>query len=230
MGVLTPGEYVRLEVSDTGVGIPPAVLERIFDPFFTTKTVGKGTGLGLSLVHGIVSEYRGAIDIVTGEGAGSTFVVWLPCSGEASTPDSAALARPPSGNGETVMIVDDERPLVRLAEETLAQLGYEPAGFDSSVAALEAFRAEPERYDLLLTDETMPELTGVELAHAIRTLRPDLPIVLMSGYRGPQLAARAREVGVGDILHKPLVRRDIAESLARALAAPAAERVGGIRR
>src|SRR5207302_6456393 len=114
--------------------------------------------------------------------AGTTFAIWLPAAGEIPM----LLAEPPGelprGNGETVMIVDDERPLVALAEETLAELGYEPVGFDSSVAALQAFQAEPKRFDLVLTDETMPDLTGTELARQIRQLRPDISIILMSGY------------------------------------------------
>jgi CheY-like chemotaxis protein len=216
-GVLEPGAYVRLAVSDTGTGIPRAALERIFDPFFTTKGVGKGTGLGLSLVHGIVTDYHGVIDVSTREGEGTTFTVWLPYGGEAQIPAAEEMAELPQGNGESVMIVDDERPLVRLAEETLAQLGYDPAGFESSVAALEAFRAEPQRYDVVLTDQTMPELTGTDLAGEIRRLRPEMPIVLMSGYKGGQLTALAQAAGVREILHKPLVSRDIAEALARAL-------------
>ena len=216
-GTLAAGPYVRLQVGDTGTGIPPAILERIFDPFFTTKGVGEGTGLGLSLVHGFVADFGGAIDVATHEGAGTTFAVWLPMRGETAAPLADATADFPHGNGETVMVVDDERPLVALAEETLALLGYEPAGFDSSLAALAAFRAEPERYDLVLTDETMPELTGTELAREIRRLRPEVPIVLMSGYSGPQLTDRALAAGVHEILRKPLVSRDIAEALARAL-------------
>ena len=117
------------------------------------------------------------------------------------------------------MIVDDERSLVMLAEVTLAELGYEPAGFDSSVAALQAFRADPRRFDLVLTDETMPDLSGTDLAREIRRLRPDIPIVLMSGYSGARLTERARAVGVNEVLRKPLVSRDIAEPLARALGA-----------
>jgi CheY-like chemotaxis protein len=136
----------------------------------------------------------------------TTFTVWLQAAGEL-----------PQGNGETVMIVDDERALVALAEETLAALGYEPAGFDSSVAALEAFRAEPQRFDLVLTDETIPDLSGVELAREIRRVRPDLPIVLMSGYSGAQLSERAHAAGVDELRRKPLVARDIAEALGRAL-------------
>jgi CheY-like chemotaxis protein/anti-sigma regulatory factor (Ser/Thr protein kinase) len=216
-GALVRGAYVRLSVSDTGSGIPPAVLERMFDPFFTTKGVGDGTGLGLSLVHGIVADFGGAIDVTTQAGAGSTFTVWLPAAGETPRLLAEPIGDLPHGNGERVMIVDDQRSLVELAEETLAELGYEPAGFDSSVAALQAFRAEPQRFDLVVTDETMPDLNGVELAREIRRVRPELPIVLMSGYSGERLADRAHAAGVAEVLRKPLVRRDIAEALGRAL-------------
>jgi CheY-like chemotaxis protein len=189
----------------------------MFDPFFTTKRVGDGTGLGLALVHGIVADFGGVIDVATQVGVGTTFTIWLPDAGETRRLPAGPERRMPRGNGETVMIVDDELALVRLAEETLAELGYEPVGFDSSVAALQAFHAEPRRFDLLLTDETMPEVTGTELARKFRQLRPEIPIILMSGYGDPQLSERARAVGVIDVLRKPLIRRDIAEPIARAL-------------
>jgi FixJ family two-component response regulator len=131
-----------------------------------------------------------------------------------------APEKPPYGNGETVMIVDDQHSLVALTEEMLAALGYEPVGFDSSVAALQAFRAEPQRFDLVLTDQTMPDLSGVDLAREIHRVRPELPVVLMSGYSGAQITERARAAGVADLLRKPLVRRDIAEALGRALRRP----------
>jgi signal transduction histidine kinase len=216
-GTLHAGHYVRLTVSDTGSGIPPAVLERMFEPFFTTKRVGDGTGLGLALVHGIVADFDGAIDVQTQIGAGTTFTIWLPGSGETPRLLAESPADLPRGHGETVMIVDDECPLVALAEETLAELGYEPVGFDSSVAALQAFSAEPQRFDLVLTDERMPDLTGIELACKIRQLRPDISIILMSGYGDMQLSERAQAVGIIDVLRKPLARRDIAEPVARAL-------------
>ena len=216
-GSLAPGRYVRLTVGDTGAGIAQEVLDRIFDPFFTTKGVGQGTGLGLSLVHGIVSDLGGAIDVASKVGEGTRFEIWLPVAGESAMPAAEAARTLPHGNGQTVMIVDDERPLVALAEETAAQLGYEPVGFDSSSAALQAFRAAPHRFDAVLTDEAMPELTGTELAHEIRQLRPAVPVILMSGYAGAQLTARAAEIGVNDVLRKPLHRRDLAESLARVL-------------
>jgi signal transduction histidine kinase len=218
-GTLCTGRYARLSISDTGSGIPPAVLERMFDPFFTTKRVGDGTGLGLALVHGIVADFGGVIDVATQVGMGTNFTIWLPAAGRMPRLLAEPAADLPRGNGETVMIVDDERVLVALAEETLSELGYEPVGYDSSVAALEAFRVEPKRFDLVLTDETMPDLTGTELAREIRQLRPDISIILMSGYSSAQLNEHAQAVGIIDVLRKPLIRRDIAEPIARALQA-----------
>jgi PAS domain S-box-containing protein len=218
-GTLSTGSYVRLSVSDTGSGIEPGVLERMFDPFFTTKGVGQGTGLGLSLVHGIVTELGGAIDVTTKAGQGTSFSIWLPLAPEAEEPLRTATRELPRGNGEAVMIVDDERPLVTLAEEMLAELGYDPVGFPSSGEALRAFRAEPRRFELVLTDEAMPDLVGTELASEIRKLQPAIPIILMSGHGGPQLEKRAAAIGVNDVLHKPLRSRDLAESLARVLGA-----------
>src|SRR5450631_1413969 len=205
-GALTSGTYARLVIEDTGPGIPPAVLERIFDPFFTTKDVGEGTGLGLSLVHGIVTDLGGAIDVKTTAGNGTSFEIWLPIAAAAGKPAVETVRELPRGHGETVMIVDDEPMLVALAEEMLAELGYEPLGFDSSRAALQAFRAEPARFDLVLTDEAMPDLVGMELAREIRRIRPDVPIILMSGHGGVPLANRAAEIGVNEVLHKPLQR------------------------
>jgi len=215
---LPAGAYVRLTVSDTGTGIPPQIVDRIFDPFFTTKSVGEGTGLGLSLVHGIVADLGGAIEMSSEVGKGTTFQIWLPASSEAARPAASQPAELPHGHGETVMIVDDEPPLLSLTEETLAGLGYEPVGFGSSVAALNAFRAGAERFDVVLTDEVMPELPGTELAREIATIRPGVLILLMSGHGGPYLTERALAAGVSEVLRKPLQRRDLAESLARLLA------------
>jgi signal transduction histidine kinase/CheY-like chemotaxis protein len=216
-GTLGSGPYVRLTVSDTGTGISHDVLERMFDPFFTTKKVGEGTGLGLSLVHGIVTDLGGAIDVATKNGEGTRLEIWLPVAGETGKPVVESARTLPRGHGETVMIVDDERPLVSLAEEMLAELGYEPVGIDSSAAALKAFRVEPQRFDLILTDEAMPDLIGTELAREIRRIRPAVPIILMSGHGGAQLAKRAGAIGVNEVLRKPLQSRDLAESLARVL-------------
>jgi len=216
-GTLSPGPYIRLAIMDTGVGIPPGVVERIFDPFFTTRGVGKGTGLGLSLVHGIVTDLGGAIDVKSAIGAGSSFEIWLPVTTEVGKPVVETVRELRYGRGETVIIVDDEPTLVALAEEMLAGLGYEPVGFESSRLALQVFQAKPERFDLVLTDEAMPDLVGIELAREIRLLRPDVPIILMSGHGGAALEERAAAIGAQEVLHKPLQRVDLAEALARAL-------------
>jgi PAS domain S-box-containing protein len=214
-GALSAGSYLRLTVSDTGSGIPPHVLERMFDPFFTTKGAGKGTGLGLSLVHGIVADLGGGIDVRTAVGSGTTFTVWLPSVGEAAAPSSNLTTHLPHGRGQTILIVDNEKPLVALAEETLADLGYEPIGYSSSLIALQAIRDAPQRFDVVLTDDSMPEFTGIDLAREIAQLRPDMPVVLMSGFGGSQLHERARTVGIRELLSKPLQRKDLAECFAR---------------
>ena len=213
---LAAGRYLRLRGRDTGSGIAPGVLERIFDPFFTTKGIGVGTGLGLSLVHGIVTDLGGGIDVESEAGNGTTFTVYLPWTAASAAPagKEEAIVR---GSGEAILLVNDEESLVRLGEEMIADLGYEPVGFASSVAALQAFRAEPERFSAVLSDEAMPEMTGTELAQEIRALRADVPIVLMTGFIHPALAARAQAAGVRDVLAKPLVARDIARALAAAL-------------
>jgi CheY-like chemotaxis protein len=213
---LAAGEYVRLDVSDTGSGIEADVRDRIFDPFFTTKGVGVGTGLGLSLVHGIATDLGGGVDVRSELDRGTTFSVYLPCCGRTShvADEPEAL---PGGNGEVVMLVDDEEVLVRLGEEMIAALGYEPVGFTSAADALEAFRADPQRFAVVLSDETMPGMTGSQLAERIRAISNEIPIVLMSGYAGAALAARALAVGAVEVINKPLVSRDIARSLEGAL-------------
>jgi signal transduction histidine kinase/CheY-like chemotaxis protein len=214
-GTVTAGRYVRLTVCDSGHGMDAATLERIFEPFFTTKAFGTGTGLGLAMVHGIVADHGGVIDVHSRPGAGSCFEVYFrqteaPADGDRS---EAPLAR---GRGETILIVDDEKPLVLLGEEMAAALGYEPVGFESSTRALAAFRAEPQRFDLVLADEVMPEMTGTQLATALQAIRPDLPIILMTGYSGPGERSRPRP-GICEILKKPLLLADIAGAIARHL-------------
>jgi signal transduction histidine kinase/ActR/RegA family two-component response regulator len=216
-GTLATGRYVRLAVRDSGHGMDAATLERIFEPFFTTKAVGTGTGLGLAMVHGIVSDHGGAIDVHSRPGAGSSFEAYFRQADAPPTDHDRAEAPLPLGQGETILFVDDERPLVRLGEEMLAAIGYEPIGFEKSSAALAAFRADPHRFDLVLTDEIMPEMTGTELAIALHEIRPELPVVLMTGHRGLVEARGLRAAGIREILRKPLLSADLAQGLARHL-------------
>ena len=212
-GVLQPGSYLVLEVEDRGTGIPPEILDRIFDPFFTTKEVGVGTGLGLSLVHGIVLDVGGGIDVRTVVGKSSTFTVYLPHCGTASEIDADIVASYPRGSGQRVLLVDDEEPLVRLAEETLHELGYHPVSFTSSLVAFEAFRTDPHGFDVVLTDERMPGMTGSALIEEVRKLRPEMPVLLMSGYLG-DLGNRNLGNLADEILKKPLTIHDLASGLA----------------
>jgi signal transduction histidine kinase/ActR/RegA family two-component response regulator len=219
-GTMAAGRHIRLAVSDTGCGMDEATMERMFDPFFTTKAAGNGTGLGLSTVHGIVANHCGALNVHSQPSQGSTFEVYFPCSpcpDEVVISDSPIEATIPYGHGETILLVDDEKPLVLLGEEMLAALGYEAIGFDSASQALACFRANPQRFDLVLTDEVMPEMRGTQLAAALHQLRPELPVLLMTGYSGPVLSHELRAMGICEVLRKPLQSRDIAESLTQQL-------------
>jgi PAS domain S-box-containing protein len=215
MGSIAAGEYIVLQVADEGEGIAPEILDRIFDPFFTTKEVTVGTGLGLSLVHGIVTEVGGAIDVASVPGSGCAFTVYLPRAGDAHDVSEDMPSTMPRGDQQHVLIVDDEEPLVRLATSTLEELGYRPFGFTSSAAALEAFRADPQRFDAVITDERMPGLSGSSLIREMRGIRRSVPILLVSGYVGEMILRRAYNSGATEVLKKPLSARDLATSLAR---------------
>ncbi len=212
-GEMAPGDYVRLCVSDTGHGIAPEVLDRIFEPFFTTKPAGRGTGLGLALVHAVVSEHHGFLEVSSELGRGTTFEVWLP---QVAVEEGAAEAREeaPMGEGQCILAVDDEPEVLAALEEMLAALGYEPVGFCDSREALEAARANPRRFDAVVSDEVMPQMTGTQLAIELRKLRPSLPIVIASGYGGAGFETRALSAGVNRVLKKPYRMGDLAESLA----------------
>ena len=220
-GTFAAKDYLVLEVADTGSGIPPEIVERIFDPFFTTKEVGVGSGLGLSLVHGIVMGLGGAIDVATKVGKGSVFTVYLPRAGDVATnvgePKRRAQPATRRGERQRVLVVDDEESLVRLATQTLTELGYTPVGFTASATAVEAFLADPQRFDAVITDESMPGTSGSELIRKMRAIRPEIPIVLVSGYLNAALVQRAWEAGADEVLKKPLSARDLATSLARVL-------------
>jgi CheY-like chemotaxis protein len=218
VGRLQPGRYARIDISDTGPGMSAAQLERIFEPFFTTKPVGAGTGLGLALVHGIVLDHNAALEVDSRPNQGTVVSVYLPLTEGEPAADPLPLATPP-GNGETILVVDDEESLVHLAEEVLASLGYEPVGCVGASEALRVFNAAPQRFDAVLTDAIMPGMSGTELLLELRRLRPGLPAVLVSGYGGPDLLAEAQAAGAQAVLTKPLTAADLAQCLAGVLAA-----------
>jgi signal transduction histidine kinase/ActR/RegA family two-component response regulator len=217
VGRLRRAAYARIDIVDSGVGMSATQVGRIFDPFFTTKPVGQGTGLGLSLVHGIVLDHGAALEVASRSGAGTTFSVYLPLA-QAEPLAEPAPEPAPTGGGETIMVVDDEESLVRLAEEVLASLGYEPVGCVGAAQALKTFRAQPDRFDAVLSDAIMPDMPGTDLLRELKRLRPEVVTVLVSGYGGPDLQAQAEVAGVNAVLAKPLRASELAQCLASVLA------------
>jgi signal transduction histidine kinase/ActR/RegA family two-component response regulator len=220
VGRLRVARYARIDITDSGPGMSAAQVQRIFDPFFTTKPVGVGTGLGLSLVHGIVLDHGAALEVDSRPGSGTTFSVYLPLT-DGEPMQEPEPPRAPAGNGETILVVDDEESLVRLTEEVLASLGYEPVGCVGAHEALRIFRVDPARFAAVLTDAIMPDMSGLELLVELRRLRPDLPAVLVSGFAGPDMRTAAQSAGAQLVLTKPLAAADLAQSLAAVLPAPA---------
>jgi PAS domain S-box-containing protein len=214
---IRPGRFVRLSVSDTGTGISPAVQNRMFEPFFTTKETGKGTGMGLATVHGIVTNCGGFITCESQLGFGTTFHVFLPAQEGALASKQQGEIALPTGKGH-ILLVDDEQLLVDLGRDMLERLGYEVTSHTSSAEALTAFARAPERFDLVITDQTMPGLTGIELARQLLAIRPELPIILCTGYSTRINEAQALACGIRAFAMKPLTTRDIATLLQEVLA------------
>ena len=211
------GPHARLTVRDTGQGMPPDVVERMYDPFFTTKAAGEGTGIGLSVVHGIVVSHGGTITVESQVGHGTTFMIYLPCIPWDMAGEMQAEESLPYGQGR-LLFVDDEPALVRLGYSVLTQLGYDVTAYTSSVEALAAFQAAPHHFDLVITDYTMPQMTGEALARALRSLRPDIPIILETGFSHTIDAERATALGINAFLLKPWTVRELARTIAQVLA------------
>ena len=213
---LAAGSYLRLTVSDTGHGMTSEIRERIFDPYFTTKDTGEGTGLGLSVAHGIVKTHGGTITVYSEPGKGTTFHVYLPLILEEEREEKESEEPLPTGS-EIVLFIDDEEVLVEIGSQILEQLGYEVVTKQSSVQALELFRAEPDRFDLVITDMTMPHMTGDKLAQELMKIRPKIPIILCTGHSGLVSEEKAEEIGIKAFVMKPLVMRNLAEAVRKAL-------------
>jgi len=205
---LEPGSYIKLTVSDTGQGIEPAHIHRIFDPFFTTKSKEEGTGLGLSMVFGIVKSHAGAINVYSEPGKGASFNVYLPRIIPAEVINEN-ISSSVIGGTEQILFVDDEYALIDLGIHMLSSIGYEVTGVTSSIEALELFHAEPERFDLVITDMTLPKMTGIELSREIMKIRPDIPIILCSGVHEVSTEEQVKSLGIRAYCIKPLTRKEL---------------------
>jgi len=212
---IEPGRHVLLKVADSGSGIPPENVDRVFDPFFTTKPQGEGTGLGLSVVHGIVKALDGMISVSSSAGKGTTFTVYLPVSKEEAPDREEKTPEDVSGGSERLLLVDDEEALVQTGKAMLEDLGYQVSAFTKSAAALEKFTSDPTSFDAVITDYTMPQITGYELTKKIREIRPDIPIILCSGYIDQDVEIKIQNVGINEFVKKPMIGRDLAVALRR---------------
>jgi CheY-like chemotaxis protein len=192
---LLPGKYLRLSVGDTGHGMDESVSERIFEPFFTTKDRSEGTGMGLSVVHGIVANYGGTIDVETEVGKGTVFHVFFPEAEQANVREPVKPAGELPGGEEQILVVDDEKPMVDSLVSMLTHLGYQVTSRTSSIEALEAFRAQPDEFDLVITDQTMPNIRGDELAEKLIGMRSDIPIILCTGFSESISQEQAKALG-----------------------------------
>lgn len=206
------GAYVELSVTDTGCGMDRHILERIFEPFFTTKAPGEGTGMGLAVVHGIVKSHGGGVVVESEIGQGSSFHMLFPKV--ESTPMAAGVVAKPLqvvGRLESILLVDDEEPLLTIGQELLEHLGYKVVAKASSKEALTTFEAQPDRFNLVITDYTMPKMNGVEFAKALLRVRPDIPIILCTGYSDVISAEQAKSLGIKEFLMKPFAFRELGD-------------------
>jgi PAS domain S-box-containing protein len=206
---LHPGRYVNLTVTDTGHGISQEVIDRIFDPYFTTKEVGKGTGMGLSVVHGIVKKHNGAITVKSEAGKGTTFSIFFPAVEKDAVIESEPTEKLPTGN-EKILFIDDEPSIVNMTRQQLERLGYEVDTKMSSIEALELFRSKPDQFDLIITDMTMPSMTGDKLVKEILDIRPEMPTIICTGFSDKIDAEKAKEIGAAEYVEKPVDKRNLA--------------------
>ncbi|MEJ2658351.1 MAG: ATP-binding protein, partial [Desulfobacterales bacterium] len=229
---IKPGSYLKLSVSDTGHGMSAGLMEHIFDPFFTTKEKGKGehifdpffttkekgkgTGMGLSVVHGIVKSHNGTIHVYSEPGEGSTFNVYLPII-EKKLEQKIRAEKPIPTGTEHILFVDDEESLINMAKQLLVSLGYTVTSRINSIEAFELFKTRPDAFDLVITDLTMPNMPGDELASKIMAIRRDIPVILCTGFSTRITEEKAKSLGIKAFIMKPLIRKDIAETLRQVL-------------
>ena len=214
---LQPGQYVQLTISDTGTGMLPEVIERIFDPFFTTKDIGEGTGLGLAVVHGIMKDHDGAIVVESVPDKGTIFHLYFPAVDLPEVRPADDSQPIPRGHGQRVLVVDDEDALLKVHQRMLERLGYTVTGFTSPTLALEAFRASPGQYDLVITDLAMPGMSGVDLSRELKNFRPQCPVIITTGYTTSLDPQNLKSLGIAGLIFKPATAATIGETVHRAL-------------
>jgi len=207
------GRHLLLTVKDEGHGIEPTVLERIFEPYFTTKELGKGTGLGLAVIHGIVKNHGGDISVTSTPGEGSVFQVYLPVIDETDEETEIAEAGQTKNGKERILLVDDEEPIVDVEQQMLERMGYTVTSHTSSTEALEVFGEKPEQFDLVITDMTMPTMTGDQLAQRLMDIRPDIPVILCTGFNEAITEEKALEMGISKFVMKPVIKNDLATTI-----------------
>jgi CheY-like chemotaxis protein len=219
---LQPGDYVQLSIGDTGPGIAPELWDKIFDPYFTTKEIGKGTGMGLAIIHGIVKSYGGCVFFHSRPGEGTIFQVLLPVVAEYTVVEDKPEEIVELAN-ERILFIDDEEILAEMGKSMLERLGYQVTVRSSSLEALTTFQNQPDMFDLVITDQTMPGMTGSDLARRILQIRPFMPIILCTGYSSLISEEKVRSLGIKGFAMKPLARKDIAAIIRKVLD----KRVGG---
>ncbi len=213
---LLPGQYLRLTVKDNGTGIPSEIISKIFEPYFTTKGAGKGSGLGLAITHGIVKNYEGDISVESSFEGGTVFTLYFPLIIESAEVLAESETQIEKGT-EHILFVDDEKPAVTVMVKTLSRLGYSASATTDSLEALETFRNDPDSFDLLITDMTMPGMTGEKLIHEIKKIRPDLPVILYTGFSDQIDEEDEKLAGIDAFLMKPVSVNDIASAIRKAL-------------
>jgi nitrogen-specific signal transduction histidine kinase/CheY-like chemotaxis protein len=212
------GDYVQLTVNDSGCGISPETLERIFEPFFTTKEVGKGTGLGLATVHGIVSEMSGKIHVESQPGRGTSFHIFLPMHetyGESTSIEAQNTLLEKNPRKARILVVDDEPQVAEVVAEMLEDLGFETASFTSSVLAFKEVTDNPDKYTLIITDQMMPDMSGLEMTRQLQSIQPDLPVILTSGFSNMLVEEELKVQGIKEYLKKPILFSELQESVFR---------------
>ena len=214
--VLSPGPYVRLRMRDTGEGIEPKIMDRIFEPYYTTKEIGKGTGMGLSVIHGIVKRHNGGIRVESELGKGTFFEIYFPALEKAAEEEKEPEGEI-KGGSERILFVDDEESMVNLNHQRLERLGYNVKSTTKPVEALEWFRADPDQFDVIITDMTMPRMTGDRLAAEILKIRPHMPVIICTGYSERMSAKKAAALGVRKYIEKPIGLRNLASLLREVL-------------